>query len=989
MSEQFKQVSRTFFMLSGLITFAVQAQVPSFRYKVFHDEEVFQHGGVLSIFGGADHRLFINTTSKLYSFDGAEFYDESDRYESHLTSPPYAGFQLSDSEAIWMGIDGAGFLLLDEKEVSFVEEDGWKALSFRHRVPNDSTVWNNGTKDLFRFDRGKEMTRFSMNSFDGFEGVLKNMEVLSDSTLLLLNNNGELYLADILNQQLTRILSSLEHSPFRDVRVADDVVYLSTVRSLYTFSLVDSTLSHRASFEANIKDFRVGQGQLWVLTEDGQCYCLTADETLNLRKALNMEEAFFSAIHLDDHFNVWAGLASEGILLIPPRQSEYTSFHDLLDDKDKRTARSLMTLSHREQTFLSDNAHLYRWQDHRLEKLDQPMRSDSSELFLYSSLALGNRTFCFYWDRQFILSPPGFIAAPDLPGLYYVNYPVGCVMDTCRLVVYSFRYRRLDILNVCEGTLESMNFTVDQFMKPEAMVYLEDSLIVALRRQRLWLIDLSQQEVSKLGGVSGSASMDSLKILAIFPSQDSGMLVLTERGVHGFDHRLRRLRPAHLLFDETEAEWIQGCQGMMETRSGEYLGNGVGALFAIRGDSLELLKPGNSLLDGSLLHVNPLPHGDVLISSFNGVTRMPYDSVWSFSPLLPPSPKLGLSVLGHSLSYDDQDFEREENNLRLEISTVFFSVDRKLEHRFKLEREGESSHWNRTDLSSLEFVHLEPGEYQLQVASRNDLGPWSSPAMLSFSIQPYLWETTWFRASLLLVLVALGAFGFYLFFQRRLAMQQARVTILMREKKLEQQALQAMMNPHFVFNAMNSIRALIEQNTPTDVSAFISKFARLVRLNMENAGSEFVLLQEELDRLRLYMELEQERVPGSFSYSIQLPDALDPAQAFIPSMIIQPFVENAIIHGIMPLKDRDKRIEIRFTENSGNHLLKAEILDNGVGMASAKTPRAYPSRGVSISENRLKLMTARFGIDEPVKIHSNNHGKRGTHVEVWLPVDKE
>ena len=177
-------------------------------------------------------------------------------------------------------------------------------------------------------------------------------------------------------------------------------------------------------------------------------------------------------------------------------------------------------------------------------------------------------------------------------------------------------------------------------------------------------------------------------------------------------------------------------------------------------------------------------------------------------------------------------------------------------------------------------------------------------------------------------------------------------------KELEHQALRLQMNPHFIFNSLASISNFIGKNDAAEAKRYLTKFAKLMRLILENSREEFIPLTEEIDSLTYYMELEQLRFRDKFSFEINTDPSIDREHLFIPPMLIQPHIENAILHGMAP-KETKGMILISFERTEG--LLRCVVEDNGVGRKraaeiKARTKTQHTSLAMKIIFERLSIL---------------------------------
>lgn len=208
--------------------------------------------------------------------------------------------------------------------------------------------------------------------------------------------------------------------------------------------------------------------------------------------------------------------------------------------------------------------------------------------------------------------------------------------------------------------------------------------------------------------------------------------------------------------------------------------------------------------------------------------------------------------------------------------------------------------------------------------------------------------------------------------------------------ELEMKALRAQMNPHFIFNCMNSINRMILSDDGDNASRYLTKFSKLIRLMLENSEKTTVSLQNELAMLETYIQLEALRFKGKISYRISVDDNIDQENTQVPSMVLQPFIENAIWHGLMH-KDGDGLINVTISEF--NDTLRCVIEDNGVGREKAlemqgKTILKHQAMGLQITEERLRLLSKKE-MQELINITDLKDSVNraiGTRVDIIIPI---
>lgn len=225
------------------------------------------------------------------------------------------------------------------------------------------------------------------------------------------------------------------------------------------------------------------------------------------------------------------------------------------------------------------------------------------------------------------------------------------------------------------------------------------------------------------------------------------------------------------------------------------------------------------------------------------------------------------------------------------------------------------------------------------------------------------------------------------------AYQQAERQLMETNKRVAESKLMALrmqMNPHFIFNSLNSINSLILHKETDHASTLLTKFSRLMRQILDNARTEWVSLESELNALRIYVELEQLRCGNRFEVIFQIDDTIDQNLIKVPPLITQPYVENAIWHGLLPKKEGTLTLQINCQKEENKLII--EIIDNGIGREASKLSGRNPLTshkvyGVNLIEERLHLMNEMYGVEgriTPTDLYDKSGLPAGTHVNFTL-----
>lgn len=322
------------------------------------------------------------------------------------------------------------------------------------------------------------------------------------------------------------------------------------------------------------------------------------------------------------------------------------------------------------------------------------------------------------------------------------------------------------------------------------------------------------------------------------------------------------------------------------------------------------------------------------------------------------------------------------NNITFTYSAIDFQ-NKHITYRYRLKAD---ANWTETKSRRLEFSSLEPGDYAFELSAKSNNSNWSTPTRVNFSLKRHFWQTAWFIAGIFL----LAGFAFYkaavVVTKRQKNKEQQQLLLKNKILMLEQRALQAMMNPHFVFNVMNSIQHYINTKDTNSANKILTGFAKLIRKNLEICTKSFISLDEEIEYLELYLSLEKKRFGEKFQYTIQVSNAIDKEETLIPSMILQPYIENAIWHGLMP-KEEGGKLDIKIDLKGQDHLL-IQIIDDGVGIDnSLKNKKGHHiSKGMSLTKERINLLN-QVGVN-PIQIDIRQNGVSGTYVAILVPLNQ-
>ena len=336
----------------------------------------------------------------------------------------------------------------------------------------------------------------------------------------------------------------------------------------------------------------------------------------------------------------------------------------------------------------------------------------------------------------------------------------------------------------------------------------------------------------------------------------------------------------------------------------------------------------------------------------------------------------------------------DENSVAIDFTAIDFLNPDKLLFSTKLE--GLDERWSSaSDRRYVSYPRLPGGDYRLLVRVIDEKGEWGEPReLVHFTIAIPLWKKTWFIV-LTSLLMALLIFGLYRYRIRRVQREESvKTQFNKRLAEAEMRALRAQMNPHFIFNCLNSINRYIVKSDQMTASLYLTKFSKLIRLILDNSNHKSVSLEQDLEALRIYIEMESLRFDNKFEFTIDVAEGTDVFSIQVPPMIFQPFVENAIWHGLLH-KQGPGRLSIRISKEK--RLLSVIIEDNGVGRKKAaewksKSATTRKSLGMQLTEERMQLLKAELkaeGLIMVEDLEDNEKQPLGTRVTILLPIEEE
>jgi len=356
--------------------------------------------------------------------------------------------------------------------------------------------------------------------------------------------------------------------------------------------------------------------------------------------------------------------------------------------------------------------------------------------------------------------------------------------------------------------------------------------------------------------------------------------------------------------------------------------------------------------------------------------------------------KCTLELLDISVSNKSQplqasyELKYKENNVKITYAGISFSSGGNIWYRYRLK--GLKDSWDSTTQNVLQYASLPPGNYTFELIAINRKGLVSNPIKISFTVDAAFWQTLPFQVLVIAVVILITWIVVAWRFSIIRRQEQEKTAIQQRLNDLEQMALRAQMNPHFIFNCLNSIQNFIINNDLEASNMYLTEFAHLIRQTLDNSEKSTISITNEIKYLKGYLDLEMMRFGHSFSYSIEIGD-IDCDLVSIPTMILQPYIENSIRHGVRYKENGQGRIDIKF-EKRGDDFV-CIIQDNGIGRKKANEYRSkmhveYQSKGMTLTAERINILNRQ--LTDPITIEiidltDEQNEATGTKIVIRFP----
>lgn len=931
---------------------------------------------VYGITQGHDNKIWMSTNNGIYSYDGRQFTAHSVEASS---SSSFFDIRVGDNGTIqFYNMRGEMF----EKTT-----EGQFELTYRiprQLIENYSAIISTKNYKVFMskgmyLEKDGKLSLLDSAKKNISIGYLNNGKVCvskSNGEFIIVNDDGITELAGFrVSEQTVQgfYLSSVNIGTTdvlaqRPTNVTNKWVVKANFESgTYTYCQFDTSYA-----DVLLKQFyMLNDSVMWWTSETGGIYEFVLEDTeqpLKHRRLL-YSDVRISTCTKDSEGNVWLGTLGEGLLKIPSMHVEYIS-----PEKTKNQLITELNNAPNHSVFLGGNkGTVFEVSEKNLKELGEVRDRLINVVSLSSSKVLANAT----------IIPDGV----EVAGLGSVKDAVkwGTGFLTASNIGISFLSDRSVNQNQTDTLSKVFQFSVEDqhgiWRIAEDRIYSIDydkknDIIWAASINGLMRIDKSGIEYLKWKGHQINAiGLQHINGLCYVATSNSGIIAFDSNG------------KGQSILSEVEQFKTEGIS-KFESNSSRLLISSGSHIYVYNSLSKNYMRLPNSLFYNSGKMIDFCIEKDKLwVSYIDGVRIFDLSNIGineTASPLnveyvLINGKKKGIGHL-KQLAYD-------QNNIELAFSAITFTHQEAVKYRYRLL--GLDNVWRELNYSNSKIVlpDLSPGSFKIEVQSINADGVYSKSMIIPVSIDAPYWQKAWFYGVLVLggvVLVAIIALLRLRYVRRKLELDK-------RLKSSEVTAIKAQMNPHFMFNALNSVQDLIHLDDKRNSSIYLSKVATLMRKTLDNSSKDNVSLAEEMDVLSLYLDLEKLRFGSELTVSL-INDISEQKleEIQVPPMIIQPYIENAFKHGLLH-KSGDKHIAVSFVLDPS--FLVVTVEDNGIGIEKSRAinqrrSKDHKSFGTSATQKRIDLINSMLSdkIQVSISALSNDNDYPGTKVELKFPV---
>lgn len=940
-------------------TFNSFAQQPS--HSIIGEEELAGIN-IYSIIQDLDNTIWLTSNEGLFHYDGLKFTKIQSLAMNDLS---LFGLDKDNEGNIYCYNLSGQILVIRNKQLKLycqIPEKHLSGIVFYAFDDNNNLIIS--SKDLLKYDKKKNEFKII---FDFKNDVAEYLTKGSDKKIYFWNNNKTYqYFNNTLLIKNDNVLKIGKNQNHTYTSYDNRLVYFS---NLFPQAIIESPNGELNKINYNVdydsmtiyKPFISKKKDLvWFSNSKNGIYCYDLLGNPLFNNKLLFKDFFISAYLEDNDGNYWLCTFSKGIVLIPNLNVINYSNIDLIEKDDLKK----ITKKGDELYFGGVKGNLYKLKNDKIalkvEKLEK-----------IESLKYLPKANIFFINEM--------IYSDNLKNLVGVN-------TYNKYDVFQNKYSDSIFYVTRSGLFYINNLLISKKLNYNTRTY---CLFNDEMRKVLWLGSATGLEIRKNNKFQKILVND----LPIFSSQiteiNNQIWVGASTGILIFENEklVKKISIENKLLSNNVLKFIKDGKFV-------YIATNEGIQrYDLEDGSFKNFTKSNGLLSNAIFDFEVLDNQIYLITS-KGIQKFSFENLTSINKL----PKVSIAnvlVNGFKSVSNHQILSSNENNLEFSFLSVTFMDKRNLKYEYQLQ--GFDEKWYSTNFSnnSIKYTKLPAGKYLFKVRIKDDSSVSDKIETFQFEVQTVFWKKWQFIIGSIILISLL----FIAYYRKRITnLVQKKNEEIEKQKYIQElnksklKALKSQMNPHFIFNALNSIQEFILQNKKELASNYLGDFADLMRSYLNHSQADTISLRDEIETLELYLKLEQIRFEDDFEYQIKYDKKLSIDTLEISSFLLQPFVENAIKHGLLHKKG-NKKISVEFNKIN-TKVLECIIQDNGIGRVESEKinkNRKHKSFAIDASQNRLNLLNQ--NIEEKIgliieDLYDDQNMPLGTKVIITIPLLK-
>ena len=971
----------------------IHSQTPSYYHYTSSDG--LASSTVYDIIQDKDGFMWFATANGISKFDGNHF--ATFRTKEGLNSNSIISLLEGKKGELYIGNFEKGINLFKNGKIeNYCSEIDGESLVISYLILDSSKkneqkiIAYNGWGDINIINEtasGKLKTKV----ISGLPVYINKLEKLTNGDLIALTTTG---LYDFKAESLSKLnIKGLpEASVFCLTNGNDGSFFIGTKGIIYQLKNKAIIGTHKIDFSGNndvIAILSDKNKNIWFSTRNSGFYMIPggSGKIIDIGSKLDLQNTLVNKYFEDNEGNIWVSTFGKGVFCI---NNLYLKSYNENDGLHNNNVYSIAKESSGKLILGTFNG-VSVLENGKFEQIKNEMEKPYSE-YIYS---INNNNNEFFVVGSFLKNEVSTISYKDIKfhlfnGLSFCKLSNGLFLIGGRTNSISVKNELNDDQNQASqiyifGENRNTNRINQIFEDTEKTLWIGTGLGLC---KASVLLDKSGKLTLKKTFFKSNPILNS-KINAIIQDNNNHVWIAGEKGIVRYNLKNNAIKSYATIGDQ---DLSSSTSLVSDKKNRIWVGNMKG-LYLVDGNTIKYFNKQTGLPSDEVYSLfYDREKNQLAIGSSGGITFLDID-LFDNAVLPQLQVKIMAVKAGDSIytNYNNLVFEPEQRNVSINFKALNFSSSGSVMYQYKLD----GTKWKDVHDDFLNFLSLKNGNYNLLIRAKSQNGYWSNPAQISFEVKPRFTETVWFKFIMLIIVALVSSLmvAWYARIQQRKTRKKLKLN--QRINDLKHQALSAMMNPHFIFNSLNSVQYLINSNRNEEANDYIAIMAKLIRKNLETAGSGFILLSEEINRLKLYLNLEKLRFQERFSYEIITGNDINSNTLMIPNMILQPFVENALWHGIinsgikglLTISFSFENIEI---DGEICKSLMIKVTDNGIGIIEARKHKKadHISKGIQIIEERLRLLSEKMELPQPIMIDdlsNQNKNSHGTEVIISLP----